>query len=512
MTQGHLERRIEILITNQKSKINIVLDKIRNFLLNPKTQPSPLLEQLQSALTQKENHKKSHKEKQTLTFQFDKNLEMIGILFLTFPFSEKKRNGEEPVFVIDWSLLEQFQEDEYYVTITNLEKITSVLEQIQKGETLSQEDESCIIFFFNIELEKLLNFRTIYFANSYLRTWNGEVDTELDSYTNTEIVRSPNLFISSNFLTKEDVLEVYDNFKNLEPLYIKLNLLTEKILDRKNLKYSYSFYPLWEKHNREFKKVKRDLFEYNRATESYYSSLLWSTPNSVFELYHKWNKLLKLELTGDELEQLNNRICCEMTNVLKYHEKILTSKLKMNEETIEFVKFLKNFLFLHLYKTTSYDCGATFYSEQIEASYIEVADIVFHLLNNSRLSHLILEQIQEEEELPVTVSYSKYFNLVGKNKVFLSSLNKIIKKKNVKVTIIFESLNMLFGADSNVYTKPLEELTKLKEEFSENIQIIFSEDDKRLIEKFIQIHIHSSDKQKDKFKRANNFLEVFNLK
>lgn len=116
------------------------------------------------------------------------------------------------------------------------------------------------------------------------------------------------------------------------------------------------------------------------------------------------------------------------------------------------------------------------------------------------------------EELPVTLSHSKYFNLVGKNKVFLSSLNKIIEKKNVKVTITFESLNVVFGADTNVYTKPLEELTELKEKFSDNIQIVLSEDNKRLIEKFIQIHIHSSNKQKDKFKRVNNFLEVFNLK
>lgn len=432
--------------------------------------------------------------------------------FLPFHFQKKKTNGEESVFVIDWSPLEQFQEDEYYVTITNLEEITSVLEKIQDGENLNQEDKNVIHYFFNLELEKLLNFRTVYFANSYLRAWNSEVDTELDSYTNTEIVRSPNLLVSSNFLTKEDVLEIYDNFKSVEPLYLKFNLLTEKILDRKKLKYSYSFYPLWEKHNCEFEKVKRNLFEYNRPTESYYFSLLWSTPGSTFELYHKWNKLLELELTGDELEQLNNRICCEMTNVLTYHEKILTSKLEMNEETIEFVKFLKNFLFLHLYQASSYNCGATFYNERIEASYIEVADVVFHFLNNSRLSHLILEQIQMEEELPVTLSYSKYANLVGKNKVFLSSLNKIIEKKNVKVTITFESLNVVFGADSNVYTKPLEELTELKEKFSGNIQIVLSEDDKRLIEKFIQIHIHSSDEQKDKFKRVNNFLEVFDLK
>lgn len=500
------------MITNQKNKINIALDKIRDFLLSPEKQPSSLLKQLQVALTQKENHKKSHKEKQTLAFQFDKNLKMIGILFLAFPFSEKKTNGEEPVFVIDWSPLEQFQEDEYYVTITNLEEVSSILEQIQVGETLSQEDESCINFFFNLELEKLLNFRTIYFANSYLRTWNSEVDTELDSYTNTEIVRGPNLLISSNFLTKDDVLEVYDNFKNVEPLYLKFNLLTEKILDRKKLKYSYSFYPLWEKHNRDFEKVKRDLFEYNRTTESYYSSLLWSTPNSIFEMYHKWNKLLEIELTDDELEKLNNRICCEMVNVLKYHEKILTSKLELNEETIEFVKFLKNFLFLHLYKANSYNCGATFYNERIETSYIEVADVVFHFLNNSRLSHLILEQIQMGEELPVTLSYSKYSNLVGKNKIFLSSLNKIIERKNVKVTITFESLNVVFGADTNIYTKPLEELSELKENFSDNIQIVLSEDDKKLIEKFIQIHIHSSDKQKDKFERVNNFLQTFGLK
>ena len=206
MTKSHLERRIGILITNQKVKINIALDKIRNFLLSPETQSSPLLEQ----------------------FQFDKNLEMIGIQFLTFPFSEKKINGEEPVFVIDWS-------------------------------------------------------------------------------------------------------------------------------------------------------------------------------------------------------------------------------------------------------------------------------------------HL--EQIQEGGELPVTLSYSKYSNLVGKNKIFLSSLKKIIEKKNVNVVITFESLNVLFGADTNNYTKPLEELVKLKKEFPDNIQIIFSENDKKLIEKFIQIQIHySSNKQKDEFKRANNFLEVFDLK
>lgn len=228
MTKSHLERRIGILITNQKVKINIALDKIRNFLLSPETQSSPLLEQFQIALTEKENHEKSHKEKQTLTFQFDKNLEMIGIQFLTFPFSEKKINGEEPVFVIDWS-------------------------------------------------------------------------------------------------------------------------------------------------------------------------------------------------------------------------------------------------------------------------------------------HL--EQIQEGGELPVTLSYSKYSNLVGKNKIFLSSLKKIIEKKNVNVVITFESLNVLFGADTNNYTKPLEELVKLKKEFPDNIQIIFSENDKKLIEKFIQIQIHySSNKQKDEFKRANNFLEVFDLK
>ena len=55
---------------------------------------------------------------------------------------------------------------------------------------------------------------------------------------------------------------------------------------------------------------------------------------------------------------------------------------------------------------------------------------------------------------------------------------KIIEKKNVKVTITFESLNVVFGADTNVYTTPLEELTELKEKFLDNIQIVLSEDDK----------------------------------
>ena len=126
---------------------------------------------------------------------------------------------------------------------------------------------------------------------------------------------------------------------------------------------------------------------------------------------------------------------------------------------------------------------------------------------------LIWNKFRRGGELPVTLSYSKYSNLVGKNKIFLSSLKKIIEKKNVNVVITFESLNVLFGADTNNYTKPLEELVKLKKEFPDNIQIIFSENDKKLIEKFIQIQIHySSNKQKDEFKRANNFLEVFDLK
>lgn len=74
------------LITNQKNKINICLSEIRNILLNSETQEVSLQEQIQNALTEKENHKNFDKEKQTLTFQFDKDLKIIGILFTVFPF------------------------------------------------------------------------------------------------------------------------------------------------------------------------------------------------------------------------------------------------------------------------------------------------------------------------------------------------------------------------------------------------------------------------------------------
>lgn len=502
------------LITNQKNKINICLSKIRNILLNLETQEVSLQEQLQNALTEKENHKNFDKEKQTLTFQFNKDLKMIGILFTVFPFSKKNVINSETVFVIDWSTLQQFQSDEYYITVTNLDEIDSALKQIQNGEDLNQDNKNNVNLFFNLELEKLLNYPTIYFPNSYLRTWN-EKRFVFDGFIDTNQIKSPNLLISSNFLSKEDVVEVYNNFKNVKHFYNKLNRLTEIILEKDKINYSNSFYPLWEKHNSTFEEVKRDLFDYewldDNVCENFTHSLFWSNPNSVFELYSKWNELLNLELTKGEhtLQSLNNRICYEMLEVLMYHKEILTRKLK-SKETIEFAKFLKNVLF-HLYKSSQYNCGSFCYSNL--GDNMRVSDIVFNLLNNSQYSQLILQQIQMGEELPVTYSHRKYLHFIGRDKIFISTLRKLIIEKDLKISINFDEMNdfnQLFVFDKSRSSRALEELIKLKKDFPCNIQIVLSEVEKKKIQTFIKRKL--TDNQKDEFQKVNNFLETFGLK
>lgn len=294
-----------------------------------------------------------------------------------------------------------------------------------------------------------------------------------------------------------------------------MNRLTEKILEKDKINYSNSFYPLWEKHNSTFEEVKRDLFDYewldDNVYENFTHSLFWSSPNSVFELYSKWNELLNLELTKGEhtLQLLNNRICYEMTEVLTYHKKILTKKLK-SKETIEFAKFLKNFLF-HLYKSSKYDCGSFCYNNL--GDNMRVSDIIFNLLKNSQYSQLILQQIQMGEELPITYSHQKYLHFIGKDKIFLSTLRKLIVEKDLKISINFDEMNdfnQLFVFDKSKSSRALEELANLKKDFPCNIQIVLSEVEKKKIQIFIKRKL--TDNQKDEFQKVNNFLETFDLK
>ena len=144
---------------------------------------------------------------------------------------------------------------------------------------------------------------------------------------------------------------------------------------------------------------------------------------------------------------------------------------------------------------------------------MRVSDIVFNLLNNSQYSQLILQQIQMGEELPVTYSHRKYLHFIGRDKIFISTLRKLIIEKDLKISINFDEMNdfnQLFVFDKSRSSRALEELTKLKKDFPCNIQIVLSEVEKKKIQTFIKRKL--TDNQKDEFQKVNNFLETFGLK
>ena len=271
------------MIGKEQSKFQIAIDEIKNFLIKP-NQNLKMKELLTQSLSDLKEHNQRVTEKQSVLFLLDKNLKLKDIQFIDvlLEYQNKRvdfQSGKlhyENSNIVNWSKFHNISKEDYFITITNISGFKSIIDTVVNDEVTS-EIEGKIQLFFNTELKRFLDQLDTYFTGSYLNGWvkTEKSDKKFDSQ----------LFFSSNFLSQEDVREIYKLLQSSNFIFKKFKKIKREV-EKENHFETLSPYLLWEKFNPEFKKVKWEIFEDDFVVKTL--SPFWSDEDFI-NLFSEWN-------------------------------------------------------------------------------------------------------------------------------------------------------------------------------------------------------------------------------
>lgn len=458
------------MIGKEQSKFQIAIDEIKNFLIKP-NQNLKMKELLTQSLSDLKEHNQRVTEKQSVLFLLDKNLKLKDIQFIDvlLEYQNKRvdfQSGKlhyENSNIVNWSKFHNISKEDYFITITNISGFKSIIDTVVNDEVTS-EIEGKIQLFFNTELKRFLDQLDTYFTGSYLNGWvkTEKSDKKFDSQ----------LFFSSNFLSQEDVREIYKLLQSSNFIFKKFKKIKREV-EKENHFETLSPYLLWEKFNPEFKKVKWEIFEDDFVVKTL--SPFWSDEDFI-NLFSEWTQTLSETDTEKAKDCYINLSSSKLMKTVEFFINKFHHQASTKELVLEFVSTLTHFLLT----SSAENCGADFYNSIDEYDYDEFTNFIFKLFRDDEWLVPLLEQFQEGESINVIITDEKYLNLSHSNEILPEILRKLIEERNVKINIILEGVKEIYSTvdyERDNLSFIVYDIYNLYSQFEDNVTVTVSEKD-----------------------------------
>lgn len=456
------------MIGNKQSKFQIAIEEIKKFLLNANQNPK-MKELLTKSLSDLKEHSQRVTEKQSVLFLLDKNLKLKDIQFIDVLLeSQNKRvdfqSGKlhyENSSIVNWSKFHNISKEDHFITITTISGFKSIMDTAVNDEVTS-EIEGKIQLFFNTELKRFLDQLDTYFTGSYLNGWvkTEKSDEKFDSQ----------LFFSSNFLSQEDVREIYELLQSSNFIFKKFKKIKREV-EKENHFETLSPYLLWEKFNPEFKTIKWKIFEDDFVVKTF--SPFWSDDDFI-KLFSEWTHTLSETDTEKAKDCYINFSSSKLRKTVEFFINKFYHQDSTKELVLKFVSTLTRFLLT----SSAENCGADFYNSIDEDDYDEFTNFIFKLFRDDEWLVPLLEQFQEGESINVVITDEKYLNLSSSNEILSEILSKLIEERNVEINITLEEVKEIYSAvnyERDNLSFIVYDIHQLWGQFEDNVTVTVSE-------------------------------------
>ena len=458
------------MIGKEQSNFQIAIEEIKNFLIKP-NQNSKMKELLTKSLSDLKEHKQLVNERQSVLFLLDKELKLKDIQFIKVTLESKNKqvnfqSGKlhyEDSSIVNWSIFHNISKEDHFITITNLSGFEPIMEAVVYDKVTSEiEDE--IQLFFNTELKRFLDQLDTYFTSSYLNGWvkTKKSDEKFDSQ----------LFFSSNFLSPEDVREIYELLQSSNFLFKKFKKIKREV-EKENQFEALSPYLLWENFNPEFKTIKWKIFEESFVVKTF--SPFWSDDDFI-KLFSEWTHTL----SGTDTEKAKDCYIDFSSSKLMKIVEFFINKFYHQDSTKELVLKFVSTITRFLLTSSAENCGADFCNSIDEDDYDEFTNFIFKLFREDEWLVPLLEQFQEGESINVVITDEKYLNLSYSNEILSEILSKLIEERNVKINITLEEVKEIYSAvnyERDNLSFIVYDIYNLWGRFEDNVTVTVSEKD-----------------------------------